>query len=44
MAQIGLPDGGRKKVEPERRRSPTIAELHGRTPDGRLLSEVGDDE
>lgn len=48
MAQIGLHDGGRKsdrkKKEPEIERSPTLAELHGRTPDGRLLSEIGRDE
>jgi hypothetical protein len=49
MAQIGLHDGGRKsdrkkKAEPAAPRSPTLAELHGRTEDGRLLSEVGEDE
>lgn len=48
MAQIGLHDGGRKpdrrKAEPETERSPTLAELHGRTPDGRLLSEIGREE
>ncbi|SJZ75006.1 hypothetical protein SAMN02745126_02141 [Enhydrobacter aerosaccus] len=49
MAQIGLHDGGRKsdrkkKAEPVSPRFPTLAELHGRTEDGRLLSEVGEDE